>query len=150
VIHTDDISWHHSFFGWSDVLIDGLLEPLRRQGPPLSFTPGAWTERGRPGAISLPVGTRVVLVEGVGAGRRKLMPWLDATVWVQTDEAVAMERTVALDRDPPGFVSDWMEAERAHLDRDQPWTRSCAIVSGERPMGPHRELWVQFTHDSPG
>jgi hypothetical protein len=67
---------------------------------------------------------------------------LDATVWVETDEAVAMKRAVALDRDPPGFIRDWMAAERAHLDQDQPWTRAMAIVSGERAMEPHRELWM--------
>src|SRR4029079_16547898 len=31
VVHTDDIAWHHSFFGWSDVLIEGVLRPLRRE-----------------------------------------------------------------------------------------------------------------------
>ncbi|MCW2688093.1 MAG: hypothetical protein JWR37_2983 [Mycobacterium sp.] len=142
VVHTDDIAWHHSFFDWSDVLIDGVLVPLRRNGPPLSYVPTPWIERGRPGSITIPPGTRVVIVEGVGATRRELAPWLDAAVWVETDETVAMERTVALDRDPPGFVRDWMAAERAHLDRDLPWTRASAIVSGERPMSPHRELWV--------
>jgi hypothetical protein len=144
VIHTDDIAWHHSFFDWSDVLIDGLLEPLRRYGPPQSFIPKPWTERGRPGSLSIPAGTRVVVVEGVGATRRELMPWLDAAVWVNTDEAVAMERTVALDRDPPGLVRDWMAAERTHLSQDQPWRRSTATVSGERPFGRHRELWVRM------
>ena len=151
VIHTDDIAWHHSFFGWSDILIEGLLEPLRRQGPPLSFTPMAWTERGRPGSITIPAHTQSVIVEGVGATRRELMPWLDATVWVETDEAVAMQRTIALDRDPPGFVRDWMDAERTHLSQDRLWTRSSAIVSGQRPTGPHRdrELWVRYGPEGP-
>jgi uridine kinase len=148
VIHTDDIAWHHSFFDWSDVLIDELLQPLRRSGPPQSFIPTPWTERGRPGSLNIPAGTRVVIVEGVGATRRELMPWLEATVWVDTDEAVAMERTVALDRDPPGFVRDWMAAERTHLSQDQPWTRSTATVSGERPFGRHRELWVRIAEPS--
>jgi len=47
VVHTDDIAWHHSFFGWSDVLIEGVLRPLRRGGLPLSYTPQPWIERGR-------------------------------------------------------------------------------------------------------
>ena len=46
VVHTDDIAWHHSFFGWSDVLIEGVLRPLRRGGLPLSYTPQPWIERG--------------------------------------------------------------------------------------------------------
>jgi len=48
VIHTDEVAWHHSFFGWSDVLIEGVPRPLRRDGLPLSCTPQPWIERGRP------------------------------------------------------------------------------------------------------
>jgi hypothetical protein len=28
VVHTDDIAWHHSFFDWSDLLIEHILKPL--------------------------------------------------------------------------------------------------------------------------
>jgi len=28
VVHTDDIAWWHSRFGWDDLMIDGVLEPL--------------------------------------------------------------------------------------------------------------------------
>src|SRR6476469_3952200 len=80
VVHTDDIAWHHSFFGWSDVLIEGVLRPLRRGGLPLSCTPQPWIERGRPGSIVIPGGTEIILVEGVGAARRELSNWFDATV----------------------------------------------------------------------
>ena len=100
VIHTDDIAWHHSFFNWTQLLITGLLEPLRRAGPPVSFTPQPWIDRGRHGSIDIPSGTEVVLVEGVGAARLELARWLDATVWVETPAALAMQRTTELDRDP--------------------------------------------------
>ena len=143
LIHTDDIAWHHSFFDWSDALIDGVLKRLRRTGPPVSFIPRPWTERGRPGYIHIPDDTRVVIVEGVGATRGELVPWLDATVWVTIDKGVAMQRTAALDRDPPGFVREWMAAEDTHLNEDQPWTRASVIVSGEQPGGPRRKLLVR-------
>jgi hypothetical protein len=135
IVHTDDIAWHHSFFGWSDVLIANVLRPLRHSGAPLSYIPSPWTKRGRPGSIDVPAHARVVLVEGVGATRLELSEWLDASIWVQTDPAEAMRRTVALDRDPPGFVEDWMREENAHLGADQPWTRANVVVSGEHPIG---------------
>ncbi|MDT5181623.1 MAG: mannitol-/sugar-/sorbitol-6-phosphatase [Mycobacterium sp.] len=134
VIHTDDIAWHHSFFDWSDVLVAGVLKPLRRDGLPLSYVPEPWQMRGRPGAIDVSSDTRIVLLEGVGAARTELSGWLDASIWVQTAQDVAMQRTVAFDRDPPGFVEDWMRQENAHLDADQPWTRATAVVSGEYPF----------------
>jgi mannitol-1-/sugar-/sorbitol-6-phosphatase len=135
IVHTDDIAWHHSYFGWSDVLASGVLRPLRRAGPPVSFVPEPWRQRGRVGAVDVPSDTRIVLVEGVGATRTELSGWLDASIWVQTDQELAWERTVALDRDPPGFVEDWMREETTHLDADQPWTRATAFVSGEHPIG---------------
>jgi hypothetical protein len=91
-------------------------------------------KRGRPGAIDVPAETRIVLVEGVGAARTELSGWLDASIWVRTDPDVAWKRTVAFDRDPPGFVEDWMREENAHLDTDQPWTRAAAVGSGEHPF----------------
>ena len=144
VIHTDDIAWHHSFFNWTQLLITGLLEPLRRAGPPVSFTPQPWIDRGRHGSIDIPSGTEVVLVEGVGAARLELARWLDATVWVETPAALAMQRTTELDRDPPGFVDDWMSEERAHLDHDKPWTRATVIVSGTHRPGPNGELHADY------
>ena len=47
-----------------------------------AYRPPTWDERGRAGAIEVPGGTRVLLVEGVGVTRRALAPLLDATVWV--------------------------------------------------------------------
>jgi hypothetical protein len=70
VVHTDDIAWHQSSFGWSDVLVAGVLSPLRRDGVPVSYVPEPWLKRGGPGAIDVPAETRIVLVEGVGAARR--------------------------------------------------------------------------------
>ena len=54
-------------------------------------------------------------VEGVGATRRELAPMPYATVWVETTALMAMKRTVALDRDPPGFVRDWIAADRTSI-----------------------------------
>jgi hypothetical protein len=33
VVHTDDIAWQHSRFGWADLLIGGILEPVTGAGP---------------------------------------------------------------------------------------------------------------------
>jgi len=102
---TDDIAWHHSFFGWSDVLIEGVLRPLRRGGLPLSYTPQPWIERGRPGSIVIPGGTEIILVEGVGAGRDQ--PWTRASAVVSgqypvSSDAVRVCLRVSDATEPPG------------------------------------------------
>lgn len=145
VIHTDDVAWHHSFFDWTETLVTNLLRPLRDEGLPVSFTPSPWVERGRPGRIDIPDGTRIVVVEGVGAARAELSDWLDATIWVETSPELAMGRTRELDREPAGFVEDWMRAENAHLQRDQPWMRATAIVRGGDPAPCDGTVRVAFT-----
>jgi hypothetical protein len=50
VVHTDDIAWWHSRFGWVGLLIGGILAPARA-GRPVCYRPPRWDERQRPGAI---------------------------------------------------------------------------------------------------
>lgn len=95
VVHTDDIAWHHSFFDWDGLLVSELLDPVSA-GRDVSFRPEAWAVNGRDAVIHVPVGLSLLLVEGVGASRRELAPWLDAALWIQSD--VVDART----RDRPG------------------------------------------------
>jgi hypothetical protein len=46
VVHTDDLAWWHSRFGWTDLLIEGILMPVHR-GEPVAFQPPRWAEHGR-------------------------------------------------------------------------------------------------------
>lgn len=96
VISTDDVAWGHSFFGWADLLAGGLLIPVR-QGAGVQYRPPGWKAGGRAGAIEVPAGLSLVVVEGVGAGRRELAHLLDAVVWVQSDFAEAERRGIARD-----------------------------------------------------
>ncbi len=145
VVHTDDIAWHHSFFGWSDLLLEAVLEPARR-GQPVSFRPTAWVERNREGAITVPSGCRLVILEGVGAVRKELMHVLDAAIWVQSDLAQARARGLARDGGDAAipFWDEWMTAELAFLAEQKPWERSDFIVSGtpELKHDPASELVI--------
>ena len=48
IVHTDDVAWHHSFFDWSDLLVEGILKPLRN-GRAVSYRPPGWDKRGSRG-----------------------------------------------------------------------------------------------------
>ena len=77
VVHTDDIAWEHSRFGWADLLIEGVLVPAH-QDRAVSFRPPRWAQHGREGSIKVPVGCPLLIVEGDGAGR---IPWVMTGNW---------------------------------------------------------------------
>ena len=91
VVHTDDIAWWHSRFGWHDLMLDGVLERLHR-GQSVHYQPPAWASRGRAGHIEVSAKASVVIVEGVGAARQELTHLLDAAVWMQSDFGEAKRR----------------------------------------------------------
>ncbi len=138
VVHTDDVAWWQSVLDWDDLLAEGVLAPARR-GEAVAYRPPAWDERGREGAIRVPAGTPLLIVEGVGAGRRELTPLLDAVVYVQCDlderdrrDAV---RVAAGEISPEGHA-DWMAQEEPFVARQRPWERAFAVVAGTPPL-PH-------------
>jgi hypothetical protein len=138
VVHTDDVAWAQSILDWTSLLLDGVLRPVRR-GAAVRFRPPVWQERSRPGAIEVPAGCELVIVEGVGAARHELMPVVDAVVWVQSDLAEARRRGIERDGGDEAarsFWDLWMAEELPFLAREQPWTRADIIVAGTPPL-PH-------------
>ena len=130
VVHTDDVAWHHDFFDWADLLVDGVLVPWRA-GRDVAYRPPPWEVRSRPGAITVPSGAPLLVVEGVGAGRRAFAPYLDALVWVQTDRAVAIRRGLERDGGDVAFWDEWEARERPFLAADRPWARADLVVNGQ-------------------
>ncbi|HVD64277.1 MAG TPA: hypothetical protein VNC14_08290, partial [Lapillicoccus sp.] len=73
--------------------------------------------------------------EGVGSSRSSLAPWLDATVWVQSDAGEAyrrgIERDIVLGRDRAeavAFWDEWMTQEGPFLAADRPWERADVVL----------------------
>jgi uridine kinase len=145
VVHTDDLAWNESFFGWG-YLLSQVLAPLRR-GEPVRLVPPAWPRHGRTGAIEVPAGLDLVIVEGVGASQREVAPLLDAAIWVQSDFTRAEQRGIERDlafgghggrEQTTAFWHEWMAAELPFLDGQRPWERADVIVAGTpaTPLGP--------------
>ena len=134
VVHTDDIAWWHSRFGWADLLIDGILLPVHR-GERVTFRPPGWAEHGRGGSIDVPASCPLLIIEGVGAGRREVAHLVDALVWVQSDQREAERRSLARVGQPggPRTVQDlrqWMAEEEPFLANQKPWERADLVVAG--------------------
>ena len=141
VVHTDDLAWQESFFGWDHLLRD-VLTPLHR-GEPVVFRPPAWELHGREGAITVSDDCRVAIVEGVGASRREVADLVDHAIWVQSDFAEAERRGIARDvahgmngdaAASTAFWHRWMAQELTFLAEDRPWTRADLIVAGAAPI----------------
>jgi hypothetical protein len=142
VVHTDDIAWEHSRFGWSDLLVDGILVPVR-EGRGVSFRPPRWGEHGREGSIDVPAGCPLLVIEGDGAGRREVGDLIDALIWVQSDEREVVRRAWAraanadaidganmpADGSPPDDAG-WMAEEVPFNTAQRTWERADLIVCG--------------------
>jgi hypothetical protein len=146
VIHTDDIAWKHSRFGWDDLLIGGILEPVH-QGRAVSYRPPRWVEHGREGSLEVPADCPLLVVEGDGAGRREVAGLIDFLVWVQSDEREGERRVLARIGKPGEAPTlrhhhEWMAEERPFNATQRTWERADVIVCGtpQIPCDPVTEI----------
>ncbi len=144
VVHTDDIAWWHSRFGWEDLMISGVLEPLHR-GESVHYQPPAWAPRKRSGHIDVSADAPMVVIEGVGASRRELVRLIDAAIWVQSDFVEAERRGILRDGGDDEAVQgwhEWMAEELPFLAADKPWERADVIVGGSNQVDHDSEIEV--------
>jgi uridine kinase len=133
VVHLDDLATHDELFGWTGRLRDEVLEPLR-EGATARHRVYDWTARRFDGLAVIPPAP-VVLLEGVGAGRRALRPWLARLLWLDVPRDTARARGELRDGpDLAGFWSGWMRAQEAHFATD-PSRPFADLLVKQRPDG---------------
>ncbi|MFG2599973.1 uridine kinase [Streptomyces sp. NPDC048462] len=133
VLHLDDLASHAEMFDWTDRFRSQVAGPLSH-GEPARYEPYDWTARhfGPPRTLEP---APVVLVEGVGAGRRALRPLLAHLLWMDLPAAESWER--GRRRDGPAltaFWDDWTTAESAHFSAD-PSRASADVLMRQLPVG---------------
>ncbi|RSS79529.1 uridine kinase [Streptomyces sp. WAC06614] len=117
VLHLDDIATHTELFDWTGRLRRQVLEPLAA-GRAAHWAPYDWAAR-RFGPERVLEPAAVLLVEGVGAGRRELRPHLAHLLWMETPRALAWSRGRRRDgSELAAFWDGWERAERAHFADD--------------------------------
>jgi hypothetical protein len=132
LVPTDDVAWWESFFGWDQLMVEGVLRPLHL-GADVDYRPPAWERRGREGSIKVPRDASLVIIEGVGSSSRALAPLLDVAVWVQSDFDEANRRGIARQggsRYETDFWWEWDREEQPFLAQDRPWERADVILCG--------------------
>ncbi|MFD5797154.1 uridine kinase [Streptomyces diastatochromogenes] len=130
VLHLDDIASHEQLFDWTDRLLAQVIGPLSR-GENAHYTPYDWRARAFGPPLPLPAAP-VVVIEGVGAGRRALRPYLARLLWMELPREESWARGRLRDGDEQReFWAGWVEAEHAHFAAD--------------PSRPHADLLVRQT-----
>ncbi|MFD9224046.1 uridine kinase [Streptomyces sp. NPDC060064] len=117
VLHLDDLATHEEFFAWTDRMLTQVIGPLSR-GRTAHYDPYDWNLRrfGPPRPLEA---APVVLIEGVGAGRRALRPFLARLLWMERSAQESWER--GRDRDGSelsAFWDGWTMAETRHFLAD--------------------------------
>ncbi|MFH8500435.1 hypothetical protein [Streptomyces coeruleorubidus] len=117
VLRLDDIATHDELFGWTGRLLDEVIEPLAHDRT-AHYAPYDWRARHFGPPRPLPPAP-VVLVEGVGAGRRALRPRLALLLWMEVPREEAWARGRSRDgEEQREFWNGWVPAERRHFAGD--------------------------------
>lgn len=117
VLRLDDIASHEELFGWTGRLLDQVLLPLGR-GERAFYAPYDWRARDFGPLRPLPPAP-VVVVEGVGAGRRALRPYLALLLWMELSANASWSRGRARDgAEQREFWDGWVGAEQRHFAGD--------------------------------
>ncbi|MFF0093657.1 uridine kinase [Streptomyces canus] len=150
VLRLDDIASHDELFDWTGRLLSEVITPIGH-GETAHYTVYDWHARRFGPSRALPPAP-VILLEGVGAGRRALRPHLARLLWMD----LAPEESWARGRSRDGaelreFWDGWVTAEQRHFAEDpsRPFAdllvRQCqkgyAITKGSSgTVGPDREI----------
>lgn len=117
VLRLDDIASHEELFGWTARLLSEVIEPLGR-GETAHYSPYDWRTR-RFGPPRLLPPAPVIVVEGVGAGRRALRPHLALLLWMDLPREESWSRGRERDgEEQREFWDGWVRAESEHFAGD--------------------------------
>ncbi|MFC7307626.1 uridine kinase [Streptomyces monticola] len=127
VVRLDDIRSHDELFAWTDRLRREVLAPLA-EGRTARFSAYDWNVRRFTTEQTVPPAP-VVLLEGVGAGRLALRPYLAHLYWMDLPHDASWARGRHRDGPAQGdFWDGWEPAEHRHFAEDPTRERADSLV----------------------
>lgn len=141
VIRTDDFASWDNPLDWWPSFIQRVFQPIAAGARTLSYPRSSWWDNHHPeAAIDQPV-TKVMIIEGLSALRKEFRDYLSLGIFVDTPEAVCLERVMKRDAESgktKGHLKQlwqkWLESENAYLERDQPQAYADIIIDGTKPF----------------
>ncbi|WP_328753155.1 hypothetical protein OHT57_09040 [Streptomyces sp. NBC_00285] len=117
VLHLDDIARHDELFDWTGRLLSEVIAPLGR-GETAHYAPYDWRTRQCGAPRDVPPDP-LILLEGVGAGRRALRPHLAHLLWMELPREESWTRGRLRDgAEQREFWDGWVAAEQRHFAED--------------------------------
>jgi uridine kinase len=137
VLHMDDLydGWDGAERGFGllrDHVLARLADGLEGRYRRYDWTAGAYAE-----VHLVPATVELLIVEGVSSADRGVEPWPSLRIWVETGNAVRLDR--GIERDGEALRDrwlDWMRWERDHFALERTRDRADLRVDGD-PSVPH-------------
>jgi uridine kinase len=149
VVHMDDLATHEEPFAWTGRLTEQVLGALSG-GRAAVHEVYDWNARRFAGTREIPAAP-VVLLEGVGAGRAALRPYLALVLWLEVGPDQARRR--GLLRDGPElahFWTGWNREEDAHFAADPTRPYADLLIHQARGGPPGEALGAEGDADGEG
>lgn len=140
LVHTDDVCWHTDPIHWDEEMIQGIMKPWS-DGDKVAYRPTGWIKKNREGFIEVNP-DRALIIEGMGACRKRLRDKADYSIWVDTEPDLARFRVVQRDLakgENGGTVeavtqfADWWNSLLNPLFlEEEPWKYVDIIIQGSQ------------------
>jgi len=139
IIHTDDFASHDVPFAWSDKIIEAVFAPIVSGAKLLNYPRSKWWANHTPQpVINQPI-TPIMIIEGVGALRHELRPFLSLAIFVDTPTDICLTRGLARDKDNGNSIDEvkqlwqnWLKAETTYMQRHSPKFYADIVIDGTR------------------
>lgn len=138
IIHIDDFASFNNLFDWWPRLVHDVLDPISRGAEELSYERSKWWDTHEPEPMHGQPVTNIMIIEGVGALRKELQPYVQLGIFVDTAKEVCLERGFTRDKGMDGKSDDeirsmwqkWREGEEEFYRENNPKLSAHIIIEG--------------------
>lgn len=141
IIRTDDFASWDNPLNWWPLVIERVFEPIKAGSQTLSYPRSKWWENHNPEPVVDQPVTNMMILEGVSALRKEFRPYISLGIFVDTPEAICLERGLARDsgtgksrEELTKIWQGWLKDENTYMERDKPRQHADIVLDGTKPF----------------